>query len=70
MTHRFSGAIYDQVAPGTDDLSFWRDLLKETGGRVLELGVGTGRLALELAEFVAEYHGVENDPGMLKELAR
>jgi SAM-dependent methyltransferase len=37
---------------------------------VLELGVGTGRLALELAEFVAEYHGVENEPGMLKELAR
>jgi SAM-dependent methyltransferase len=70
MSYPFTGAVYDQVASDTDDLPFWRALVERAAGRVLELGVGTGRLALELAGLVAEYHGVENDPSMLEELRR
>lgn len=38
-------------------------------GPVLELGVGTGRLALPLAERGLEVHGIDNSPAMLEELA-
>lgn len=34
------------------------------GARVLELGVGTGRLAIPLSRLVRELHGVELDPEM------
>lgn len=34
------------------------------GGRVLELGVRTGRLAIPLPRMVREVHGVELDPEM------
>jgi SAM-dependent methyltransferase len=36
--------------------------------RVLELGVGTGRLAIPLAQAVREVHGVELDPEMVEAL--
>jgi SAM-dependent methyltransferase len=38
-------------------------------GPVLELGVGTGRLALPLAERGLEVHGIDNSTAMLAELA-
>ncbi len=38
---------------------------QETGGPILELGVGTGRLALPLAQAGFEVTGVDNSPGML-----
>lgn len=37
-------------------------------GRVLELGVGTGRLAVPLAATGAEVHGVDASPAMLERL--
>jgi SAM-dependent methyltransferase len=33
----------------TDDLALWRGLAAETGGPVLDIGAGTGRVTLELA---------------------
>lgn len=46
------------------------DLLAELagGGPVLELGVGTGRVALPLAERGLEVHGVDASPAMLERL--
>lgn len=38
------------------------------GGRVLELGVGTGRVAVPLAERGLEVHGIELDPAMVEQL--
>ena len=38
------------------------------GGRILELGIGTGRLALPLVARGAEVHGVEASPEMVAEL--
>lgn len=38
------------------------------GGRVLELGVGTGRLAIPLAATGLEVHGVDASPTMLQQL--
>ena len=38
------------------------------GGRVLELGIGTGRLALPLLERGIEVHGVDGSPEMVSKL--
>ena len=38
------------------------------GGPVLELGVGTGRIALPLAERGLEVHGIDASPAMLERL--
>src|SRR5687767_6857097 len=40
------------------------------GGRILELGVGTGRIALPLAERGNVVHGVDGSAEMLELLAR
>jgi hypothetical protein len=64
--------IYDEryVAPmakdSTDAVSFLRDLAGE--GPALELGIGTGRIALPLAEGGVEVHGVDASEAMLGKL--
>ncbi len=40
------------------------------GGRVLELGVGTGRVAIPLAFKGLEVHGIELDPAVAQQLRR
>ncbi len=45
------------------------ELAGGAGGTVLELGVGTGRLAVRLAEAGAEVWGVDASPAMLERLA-
>nr|MCB1909638.1 class I SAM-dependent methyltransferase [Rhodocyclaceae bacterium] len=47
------------------DQPFYRALLGDTAGRVLELGCGTGRLTLPLARLATEMVGVDNAPAML-----
>ncbi|MCB1927478.1 MAG: class I SAM-dependent methyltransferase [Rhodocyclaceae bacterium] len=47
------------------DLPFYRALLVDAAGRVLELGCGTGRLSLPLARHATEMTGLDNAPAML-----
>jgi SAM-dependent methyltransferase len=49
-----------------EDLPFWLELASRAGGPILELGCGTGRVLIPLAQ--AGYHtiGLDNDPAMLK----
>ncbi|MFD7831347.1 class I SAM-dependent methyltransferase [Kitasatospora sp. NPDC059803] len=64
--------VYDDVYPDTpdlDDIGTFLLTLAHPGARVLELGVGTGRVALRLAEQGFEVHGVETSPAMLARLA-
>jgi SAM-dependent methyltransferase len=69
---RHIGAVYDALA----DSAFHTDteasvaLLAElaAGGRVLEFGIGTGRLAIPLAERGLPVHGVEGSPEMVEQL--
>ena len=44
------------------DLELWRQLAAERGGPVLEVGCGTGRVALDLAARGHEIAGVDCDP--------
>ncbi len=53
----------------TDDVAFYQRLVEIHGERVLELGAGTGRVAVPLAEAGARVTGVDLSAGML-EIAR
>lgn len=59
---------YDVLARLTApaDLPFYGALAKEQGGPVLELGSGTGRLAIEIARLGYEVTGLELSPSMLE----
>jgi SAM-dependent methyltransferase len=47
-----------------------RQLTADGGGRVLDLGCGTGQLALQLAPFFEEAVGLDPEPDMLREAER
>jgi SAM-dependent methyltransferase len=52
------------------DLPVWRALAAEAGGPVLDVGAGTGRVALDLARQGHEVVAVDIDPVLLAELER
>jgi SAM-dependent methyltransferase len=51
------------------DLALWRELAAAAQGPVLELGAGTGRVALDLAEQGHQVTAVDTDARLLDELA-
>jgi SAM-dependent methyltransferase len=51
------------------DLPIWRELADRAGGPVLELGAGTGRVALDLAERGHRVTALDADAELLRELA-
>jgi SAM-dependent methyltransferase len=53
------------TVPGGDDAGFLRRLAQEVGGPVLELGCGTGRVAIPLAEAGFEVVGLDLSTPML-----
>jgi SAM-dependent methyltransferase len=57
-------AQHDTI-PGGDDVSFFRDLARRSDGPVLELGCGTGRVAIPLAEAGLDVVGLDRSAAML-----
>jgi SAM-dependent methyltransferase len=51
------------------DLPLWRRLAAESGGSVLDVGAGTGRVTLDLARAGHEVTALDIDPDLLAELA-
>jgi SAM-dependent methyltransferase len=51
------------------DLQLWRELATEAGGPILDLGAGTGRIALDLAAAGHEVTALDSDAVLLDELA-
>ena len=64
-------AIWHDVECGSyaADLLLWEELAERCGGPVLELGCGTGRVALHLARRGHRVHGLDRDPALLAALA-
>ncbi len=52
------------------DLPLWRALAAEFGGPVVDLGAGTGRVAIDLADAGFDVIAVDLDPVLLAELDR
>ena len=50
----------------TEDVRFYVDLAKEAGDTVVELGVGTGRIAVPVAAAGVRVIGVDSSKGMLE----
>jgi SAM-dependent methyltransferase len=58
--------LYDPWSRGvTEDVAFYVDLARESGGPVVELGVGTGRIAIPIAAAGIRVIGVDSSQGML-----
>ena len=64
-------AIWHDVECGSyaADLALWEELAEERGGPILELGCGTGRVALHLARRGHRVYGLDRDPELLAALA-
>ncbi len=62
--------VYDSVySYVTEDIPFYIDEARSAGGSVLELGCGTGRVAIPIAQAGIEIVGLDSSPAML-EVAR
>ena len=59
--------LYDHVVPYRDrpDVAFYVNAAKESGGPVLELGCGTGRVLVPTAQAGIEIIGLDRSPSML-----
>jgi SAM-dependent methyltransferase len=67
MSATTTGAIWHDVECGSygADLPLWEELAGRCGGPVLELGCGTGRVALHLARRGHQVIGLDRDPELL-----
>lgn len=61
-------AVYDDLYPGYDEAAIHRLAELARGGRVLELGIGTGRFALPLQGMGVEVHGIDASSAMVARL--
>ena len=52
------------------DIDVWRTLADEQGDPVLDVGAGTGRIAVDLARHGHRITGLDADPALVAELAR
>jgi SAM-dependent methyltransferase len=66
--HPEIGELYDHVTAYRDrqDVSFYVGLCRASGGEVLELGCGTGRLLIPAAEAGCAITGLDGSDSMLK----
>ena len=70
MTATYEPDLYDLSTPASfrDDVEFYRRKAKDSGGPVLELGAGTGRIALAIARDGIAIHALDADHAMFERL--
>jgi len=68
-SYRVTAKYYDGAYAAKQDLvdlPFYLDLAEQTGGQILEVACGTGRVLLPIARKGIEIHGVDNSLPMLE----
>ena len=61
---------YDIEDPSDTGGAFYRALAQETGGPVLEIGCGTGRVTIPIAQLGFPVTGLDIVPGMIERARR
>ena len=63
----FVAEFYEHIAPykQREDIEFWVEMARESGGPILEIGCGTGRILLPIARAGIEITGLDLSPAML-----
>src|SRR6266496_2338717 len=67
---RYCDAAFSTFRTSSGDVEFYRTLVREAGGSVLELGCGSGRVLLPIARDGIACTGLDSSAAMLEELAR
>jgi SAM-dependent methyltransferase len=62
---RFYDLIYHQLRDGIDN-TFFLDEIKQTSGKILETGVGTGRFFIDALTLGADIYGIDVSESMIK----
>ncbi len=67
QSHPLTAELYDHVIPYRErtDIEFYVELARKSGGPVLELGCGTGRVLLPMARAGIDIVGLDLSPYML-----
>jgi SAM-dependent methyltransferase len=68
VTAAYYDAAYAVLRGPAGDVAFYRELARAAGGPVLELGCGTGRVLLEIAQLGLPCTGLDLSPAMLERL--
>lgn len=66
MTYGPGAAKFYDLFGSKNDLEFYKELALQSGKKALELGVGTGRVAIPLAKVGITVVGIDNSVHMLK----
>lgn len=64
---KFYDFIYSQIR-NNDDVDYYLGLIEKSGGTVLEIGAGTGRVLTEALKKGADIYGVDTSPEMINVL--
>lgn len=62
---RFYDVIYNQIRAGVDT-AYFLSKIKESKGKVLEIGTGTGRFFIEARKAGADMYGIDNSEAMIE----
>jgi ubiquinone/menaquinone biosynthesis C-methylase UbiE len=65
ITYKLAAKFYDLLV-AKNDLEFYNDLALKSGNKALELGVGTGRIAIPLARAGLRVFGIDSSVYMLE----
>jgi len=68
LVARTYDSVYAVIRDSSGDSAFYRSMAEETGGPLLELGCGTGRILLDSAETGIECVGLDASNEMLEVL--
>jgi SAM-dependent methyltransferase len=60
----FYDIIYSKVR-GISDVEYYLGLIGKSGGKILEIGAGTGRIMAEAFEKGADIYGIDTSPAMI-----